>query len=69
MKNKNMPTPEEYNANHINNLVMPNNKSTNIRCPLCGNEMTYGDDVLISINPPKRYVYCLPCDYSDTIFC
>ena len=62
-----MLTPDEYNFKFtVRDMV----EHTNIKCPKCEKEMIFGDnDMILATNPPQRYIYCLPCDYSTTIYC
>jgi len=66
-----MLTPSEYNNKYFRELNERKGRieHTGIKCPKCGKEMIYGGDMILTTNPPQRYIYCLPCNYSTTIYC
>jgi len=71
MKNKNMPTPEEYNKKYFEKLkkLKEQARHTGVRCPKCREEMLYSNTTILTSNPPQRSIYCPKCKHSATIFC
>lgn len=64
-----MKTLEEHEdeMRKMKEIYVKNRNGTDIKCPNCGDELKYVDNVLLLSNPPQKRVYCYNCGYSTTI--
>ena len=62
-----MITPDEYNTQYLEELNQL--QHTNIKCPMCGEEMVYSSNMVYTTNPPLRDISCPKCNHTTTIYC